>query len=52
MRRYMTFSDRDIFEGLTHRLPEAEVKEATQHNPVKPLVVDSPTVLAIALSVP
>ena len=46
----MTFSDHDVFEGLVHGLPDAEVEEATQPNPIEPPVVDSPTVLAIALS--
>ena len=50
MRRYTTFSDHDVFEGLAHRLPEAEVEETTQPNPIKPSVADSPTVLAIVLS--
>ena len=52
MRRYMAFSDHDVFEGLPHGLPEAEVEETTQTNPIKPLVGDSPAVLAIAPSVP
>ena len=47
----MTCSDHDVFEGLAHWLSEAEVEEATHPNPIKPLVVDSPTVLAIVPSV-
>ena len=51
MRRYTTFSDCDVFEGLAHRLPEVEVEETTQPNPIKPPAVDSSTVLAVVLSV-
>ena len=50
MKRYMTFSDHDVFEGLTHGLPEAEVEETTQPNPIKPLPVDDPAVLSVAPS--
>ena len=52
MRRYTTFSDHDVFEGLAHGLPEVEVEETTQPNPIKPPVADSPAVLAIVSSVP
>ena len=47
----MIFSDHDVFEGLAHGLLEAEVKETTQPNPIKPPVADSPAVLAVAPSV-
>ena len=33
MRLYMTSSDHDIFECLTHKTPEAKVEEATQPHP-------------------
>ena len=52
MRRYTIFCDCNVFEGLAHGLPEAEVEEVTQPNPIKPPVADSPTVLAIVPSVP
>ena len=51
MRRYTTFHDHDVFEGLVHRLPEAEVEETTQPNSIKPPEADSPAVLAIVPSV-
>ena len=50
MKRYMTFSDRDVFEGLMHGLPGAEVEENTQPNPTKPLPADDPAVLNITPS--
>ena len=50
MKRYTTFSDCDVFEGLMHGLPGAEVKETTQPNPAKPLLADDPTLLTIAPS--
>ena len=50
MRRYMTFSDHDVFEGLVHGLPEVEVEETTQPNPTEPLPADDPAVLTIAPS--
>ena len=50
MQRYMTFSDHDVFEGLAHGLPRAEVEEATQPNPIEPLLADNPAVLTIAPS--
>ena len=51
MRRYTTFSDHDGFEGLAPGLPEAEVEETTQPNPIEPVVADSPAVLVIVPSV-
>ena len=51
MKRYMTFIDHDVFEGLGHGLPGAEVEEATQPNPIKPLPSDGLAVLTIAPSV-
>ena len=51
MRRYTKFHDHNVFEGLAHRWPEAEVEETTQPNPIKPPAADCPAVLAIALSV-
>ena len=51
MKRYMTFSDHDVFEGLAHGLPGAEVKEATQPNPIEPPLADGPAILTIAPSV-
>ena len=50
MSRYMTFSDHDVFEGLAHGLPKAEVEETTQPNPTKPLPADDPAVLTITPS--
>ena len=35
-----------------HGLPEAEVEETTQPNPIEPPVADSPTVLAVVPSIP
>ena len=51
MKRYMTFSDYDVFEGLMHRLPGVEIKEATQPNPIEPSPVDAPAALMVAPSV-
>ena len=51
MRRYTTFHDCNVFEGLVHVLPEAEIEETTQPNSIKPPAADSPAVLAIAMSV-
>ena len=50
MKRYMTFSDSDVFEGITHGLPGVEVEETTQPNPTKPPLVDDPAVLTITPS--
>ena len=44
MRRYITFHDHDVLEGLVHGLPEVEVEEATKPNPIKPPPMDGPTV--------
>ena len=33
MRLYMTFSDCDVFECLTHETPETKVEEASQPHP-------------------
>ena len=38
----MTFSDCDVFEGLMHKLPGAKVEEATQPDPIEPLLADGP----------
>ena len=51
LKRYMTFSDCDVFEGLMHGLPGAEVEEATQPNPIKPQPVDDQAALMVAPSV-
>ena len=51
MKRYTTFSDWDIFEGLMHELPGAEVEEATQPDPIEPLLVDGPAALTVTPSV-
>ena len=50
MKRYTTFSDRDVFDGLTYGLPGAEVEETTQPNPNEPPLVDDPAVSTIAPS--
>ena len=50
MRRYIVFSDHDVFEALAHGLPEVEVEETTQPNPIEPLPADDPAVLTIAPS--
>ena len=34
MKLYMTFSDHDVFEGLTHEIPEAEVEGTIQANSI------------------
>ena len=52
MRRYTTFYDCNVSEGLAHRLPEAEIEETTQPNPIKPPVAHSSADLAVAPSVP
>ena len=44
MRRYTTFCDHNVFEGLVHGFPEAVVEEATKPNPVEPLLTEGPTV--------
>ena len=50
MKRCTIFSDHEVFEGLTHRLPGAEVEETTQSNPTEPLLADDPAVLPVAPS--
>ena len=50
MKRYTTFSDHDVFEGLMYGLPGVEVEEANQPNPIKPPLADDPAVLTIAPS--
>ena len=50
MKKYMTFSYHDVFEGLMHSLPGAEVKEATQPYPIKPSPADGPAALMVAVS--
>ena len=52
MRRHTTIHDCDVFEDLAHRLPEVEIKETTQPNPIEPPVADSSAVLAVAPSGP
>ena len=44
MRRYTTFHDHNVFEGLAHWLPEVEVEEAPKPNHVEPLPAEGPTV--------
>ena len=44
MRRYTTFPDHDVFDGLAHWLPEAEVEEGPKPNPIKPLLEEGPIV--------
>ena len=44
MRRYTTFHDHNVFEGLVHGLPEVEVEEATRPNPIAPPLEEGPTV--------
>ena len=51
MKRYTTFSDCDIFEGLTLELPGVEVEEATQTDPIKSLPADGPAALMVTPSV-
>ena len=50
MKRYMIFSDHDIFEGLTHKLPGADVEKATQPDPIKHPLADDPAALMVAPS--
>ena len=49
MKLYMIFSDCDVFEGPTHKIPEADIKGVVQPNSVEPLPVDS---LATLMSAP
>ena len=51
MKRYTTFSDCDIFEGLMHGLPGVEVEKATQPNPIDPSPMDGPAALMVTPSV-
>ena len=52
MKLYTTFSDSDVFEGLTCKIPEVEVKGAMQPNSIKPLPADIPATLVITPSAP
>ena len=52
MKLYTTFSDHDVFEGLTGKIPEVEVKGAVQPISIEPLPVDNPATLTIAPSAP
>ena len=45
MKPYMTFSDHNIFEGLTHGTSEVGVKEAVQPNPTESTPADDPATL-------
>ena len=51
MKRNTTFSDCDIFEGLMHEVPGVEVEEATQPDPIEPLLADGPAALTVVPSV-
>ena len=42
MKLYMTFSDHDVFKGLTHKTHEVRVKEAMQPNPTESTPADDP----------
>ena len=50
MKPYMTFSDCDIFEGLTHKTSEAGAEEAMQPNPTESTLADDPAALMTAPS--
>ena len=50
MRRYTTICDCNVFGGLAHGLPEVEIEETTQPNPIEPPAADSSSVLAIVSS--
>ena len=50
MKPYMTFSDWDVFKGLTHETSEAGAKEAMQPNPTESTLVDDPATLMTAPS--
>ena len=52
MKLYMTFSDCNLFEGLTHKIPEVKVEGAMQPNSIEPLLVDSLTTLMTTPSAP
>ena len=52
MKLYMNFSDHNVFEGLTCRIPEVEVKGDMQPNSMEPLPADSLATLTIAPSAP
>ena len=50
MKPYMTFSDCDIFEGLTHKTSEVGAEEAMQLNPTESTLADDPAALMTAPS--
>ena len=50
MKLYMTFSDCDIFKGLTHETSEAGAEEAMQPNPTESTLADDPAALMTAPS--
>ena len=52
MKPYTTFSDCDVFGGLTYEIPEEKVKGAMQPDSIEPLPVDSPAILMTAPSAP
>ena len=53
MNPYMTFTNCDIFQGLTHEIPEeTEVEGAMQPNPIKPSLADGLATLMIIPSAP
>ena len=52
MKLYMTFTECDVFEGLTCNIPEVEVKGVVQPNPIKPPLADGPATLMITPSAP
>ena len=52
MKPYTTFSDNDVFEGLTCGTSEAGVEEAMQPNPTKSTLADDPATLMTIPSTP
>ena len=50
MKPYMTFSDHNIFEGLTCRTSEAGAEETMQPNPTESALSDDPATLTTAPS--
>ena len=50
MKLYTTFSDCNVFKGLTHGTSEAGVKEAMQPNPTNSALADNPAALMTAPS--
>ena len=50
MKLYMTFSDHNVFQGLTCEISEAGVEEAVQPNPTESTLANDPAALMTTAS--